>query len=189
MTNNELDDKLQGVLRRYQSNFSEKVYVERYEPPDILMETFGITQELKRENRQFWGRQLGMCWQLLVVELCKHTCLDYSDAIRFGRDEPCDLVVGDDAIDTKYRVGSGDSGTLRKFRQYGALLREAGYRPVFLFVREDNLHAAIRACEAGGWTIYMGSTTFDYLRDKTGFDLLGWLRLHRDNGTFSIDRG
>ena len=37
-------------------------------------------QELKRENKQFWGRQLGMCWQLLVVELCRHTCADYGGA-------------------------------------------------------------------------------------------------------------
>jgi len=81
------------------------------------METFGVTQELKSENKQFWGRQLGMCWQLLVVELCKQNCSDYRDALKFGADEPCDLVLGTDAIDTKYRVGSGDSGTLKNINQ------------------------------------------------------------------------
>ncbi len=165
-----------------------KAYVDDYDSTDILMETFGITQDLKRENKQFWGRQLGMCWQLLVVELCKSTCPDYGDALRFGGDEPCDLVVGADAIDTKYRVGSGDSGTLKKFKQYGKLLQDEGYRPVFLFVREDNLPAAMTACKVGGWSIYTGKSTFGYLREKTEFDLFGWLRHHRDSGTFLIKR-
>jgi hypothetical protein len=123
-----------------------------------------------------------------VTELCKHTCADYGNALRFDADEPCDLVLGSDAIDTKYRVGSGDSGTLKKFKQYGALLKENGYRPVFLFVREDNLPAAMTACEAGGWSVYTGDSTFKYLQEKTGFDLYGWLCHHRDNGTFIIKR-
>ena len=188
MTHSDIDNKLSAILRKYQNNFSAKVYVDDYDSTDVLMETFGITQELKRENKQFWGRQLGMCWQLLVVELCKNTCSDYGDALRFGGDEPCDLVVGTDAIDTKYRVGSGDSGTLKKFKQYGNLLQGEGYRPVFLFVREDNLPAAMTACEVGGWSIYTGKSTFDYLKQKTEFDLFSWLCHHRDNGTFLINR-
>lgn len=188
MTRSEIENKLSAILRKYQNNFSEKVYVDDYDSTDVLMETFGVTQELKRENKQFWGRQLGMCWQLLVIELCKSTCADYGDALRFGADEPCDLVLGTDAIDTKYRVGSGDSGTLKKFKQYGELLQEKGYRPVFLFVREDNLPAAMTACKVGGWSIYTGKSTFDYLREKTGFDLFGWLCLHRDSGTFLVNR-
>lgn len=188
MTHGEIDKKLSAILKKYQGNFSAKEYVDNYDATDVLMETFGVTQELKSENKQFWGRQLGMCWQLLVVELCKQTCSDYHDALKFGADELCDLVLGTDAIDTKYRVGSGDSGTLKKFKQYGELLRENGYRPVFLFVREDNLPAAISACDAGGWSIYTGKETFKYLQDKTGFDLYAWLCHHRDEGTFLINR-
>ena len=188
MTYNELDAKLSGVLKRYQSNFSEKVYVDTYKDTDVLIETFGITQELKRENKQFWGRQLGKCWELLVIKLCRYACDDYADAIRFGIDEPCDLILGSDAIDTKYRVGSGDSGTLKKFRDYGRLLKENGYRPVLLFLREDNLNAAIKAFETGGWTIYTGDSTFKYLHDKTSFNLYDWLCYHRDLGTFLIKR-
>lgn len=188
MTNKDIDQKLSTILRKYQGNFSNKVYTDDYDSTDVLMETFGVTQELKRENKQFWGRQLGMCWQLLVAELCKHTCQDYGDALRFDADEPCDLVLGSDAIDTKYRVGSGDSGTLKKFKQYGALLKEKGYRPIFLFVREDNLPAAMTACEVGGWSVYTGKATFEYLHDKTGFDLYKWLCYHRDNKTFIINR-
>ena len=184
---NELDGMLSDVLRRYQSNFSDKAHFDAYADTDILMETFGVTQELKRENRQFWGRQLGKCWELLVIELCRYACADYRESIRIGVAEPCDLVLGNDAIDTKYRIGSGDSGTLRKFRQYGGLLLESDYRPVMLIVRDDNLPAAIRSCEVGGWTIYTGEATFDYLRNKTGFDIYDWLCRHRDAGTFLIN--
>ena len=188
MTHSDIDQKLSEILRKYQENFTEKVYTDDFDSTDILMEAFGITQDLKRENKQFWGRQLGMCWQLLVVELFRSTCSDFGDALRFGSDEPCDLVVGKDAIDTKYRVGSGDSGTLKKFKQYGKLLQDEGYTPVLLLVRDDNLPAAITACEVGGWTIFTGKATFDYIEQKTGFDLLGWLSNHRDRGTFLINR-
>ena len=184
----DIDLLLSEVMRKYQENFSEKIYVNNYDSTDILMETFGITQDLKRENKQFWGRQLGMCWQYLVVELFKNTYADFSEALRFGKDEPCDLLAGKDAIDTKYRIGSGDSGTLKKFKQYGTLLKSEGYNPVLLFVREDNLPAAIAACVAGGWSIHYGDSTFDYIKDRTGFDLLGWLTHHRDSETFLINR-
>lgn len=189
MTHSDIDKKLSGILKNFQGNFSDKVYVDGYDSTDVLMEAFGITQALKRENKQFWGRQLGVCWQLLVVELCKNMCSDFRGALRFGGDEPCDLVLGKDAIDTKYRVGSGDSGTLKKFKQYGDILRENGYRPVFLFLREDNLPAAMTACQAGGWAVYNGMKTFEYLKDKTGFDLYEWICFHRDQKTFFINRG
>lgn len=188
MTNTDIDKKLSAILKQYQSNFSNKTYVDAYNSTDVLMETFGITQELKRENKQFWGRQLGMCWQLLVKELCKLTCTDYGDALRFNGDEPCDLVLGSDAIDTKYRVGSGDSGTLKKFKQYGSLLKRHGYRPVLLFVREDNLSAAMTAYESVGWSVYKGVSTFKYLQKKTKFNLYDYLCYHRDKGTFIIHR-
>ena len=161
MTHDDIDKKLSDILKKYQGNFSNKIYRDDFDCTDLLMEAFGIMQELKRENKQFWSRQLGMCWQLLVTELCGNTCPDFSDAPGFGRDKPCDLVLGKDAIDTKYRVGSGGSGTLKKFRQYGALLKENNYRPVFLLLREDNLLAAMTACRAGGWSIYTGAGTFN----------------------------
>ncbi len=188
MNANELDIALSDILKRYQSNFSSRGYADVASDTDILMETFGVTQELKRENRQYWGRQLGKCWELLVIALCRYASPDYREAIRIGANEPCDLVLGEDAIDTKYRIGSGDSGTLRKFREYGNLLIQNNYRPVMLILREDSLSAAIRACEVGGWQIYTGEATFEYLLDKTGFDVNEWLREHRDSGTFLIDR-
>lgn len=173
-------DKLQSALDEiivaYQKGFSEKVYSEENDDHDLLMAVYGITPQLKRENRQYWGRELGMCWQRLVVEVCRQTRTDFGPALRIGADEPCDLTVGNRAIDTKYRIGSGDSGTLKKFKAYGPTLVDKGFIPVLLIVREDNLGAAITACNSGGWTVTTGQRTFDYLLELTGFDIKAFLQ-------------
>ena len=152
------------------------------------MDVFGITPDRKRENRQYWGRELGMCWQLLVTNVLSHFCRGYAPAIKVGDDEPCDCCVGKDAIDTKYRIGSGDSGTLKKFKSYGKLLKERGHRPVLLIVREDNLAAALTACGTGGWTVLQGQATFDYVKEMSGFDLLAWLKGCKASKEFFINR-
>ena len=182
----DISQALTNIISRYQTSFSQKVYDTENDDEDPLMGLFGITPELKRENRQYWGRELGMCWQLIVTEVFQHFCEDFGPALRFGTDEPCDLTVGKVAIDTKYRIGSGDSGTLKKFRQYGELLRDQGYDPVFLIVREDNLPAAISACRRGGWTVLVGAPTFDYIEITSGFDLKSFLL--EKAGEFDIRR-
>ena len=159
------------TLDRYGASFKSKVYNAENNDLDVLMEVFGITPELKRENRQYWGRELGMCWQVLVTDLCRATRSDFRHAIRIGHDEPCDLVIGSYAIDTKYRIGSGDSGTLKKFKQYGPLLRENELEPLLLILRLDNLPAAITACRVGGWTVLQGPESFAFLEAETGVDL------------------
>ena len=171
----ELVDNLNNILGKYQTSFTEKVYKEENDDHDLLMDLFSLTPELKRENRQYWGRELGMCWQLLVIEICQYQCSDFSPALRFGADEPCDLIVGKYAIDTKYRIGSGDSGTLKKFKTYGPMLRDHGYEPVLLILRDDNLPAAIKACEKGRWRIFTGDNTFNFIEDMTNFDLKTFL--------------
>ncbi|MBP0013568.1 MAG: hypothetical protein J7525_10690 [Roseofilum sp. SID3] len=127
-----------------------------------------------------------MCWQKLIVELCRQTCDNFAPALRFNGDEPCDLMVGQRAMDTKYRIGSGDSGTLKKFKIYGRLLKEPNYEPILLIVREDNLPAAISACQSGGWTIFTGESTFEYLNQLTGFDLKTYLMAKAS--AYKIDR-
>jgi len=129
-----------------------------------------------------------MCWQLLVTNVLSHHCREYSPAIKIGGDEPCDCCVEKDAIDTKYRIGSGDPGTLKKFKSYGKLLRDRGYRPVLLIVREDNLSAAITACVTGGWTVLQGQATFDYIKELSGFDLRKWPESCKKSGEFFINR-
>ena len=172
-------DKLVGALEQiveeYQRSFSAKEYDEENDDHDLLMDLFGISPELKRENRQYWGRELGMCWQLLVSQVFKLSRDDHGPALRFGADEPCDFTFGKTAVDTKYRIGSGDSGTLKKFKQYGPLLQGKGFEPVFLIVRDDNLPAAMTACRAGGWDVRTGEATFAFVREHTGFDLKAFL--------------
>lgn len=188
MSRNEFEDSLKSILLGYQSSFSNKVYTDRNNESDILMETFGITQDLKRENKQYWGRELGKCWELLVRKVFELRCNEFSPPQKFGKDEPADFFVGQDAIDTKYRVGSGDSGTLKKFKDYGRLLQNEGYNPIFLFLRTDNLPAALTACNAGGWTVYMEKETFKYIQEKTDFNLYEWLERQKEDKTFIIDR-
>lgn len=110
---------LEQILARYQNSFIEKVYAEENEEHDPLRAVFSISPIIKRENRQYWGRELGMCWQLLVIETCKAYCSSFQPAFKVGSDEPCDLIVDGYAIDMKYRIGSGDWGTLKKFKSYG----------------------------------------------------------------------
>lgn len=169
-----IEKKLDVVLDRYKTSFIDKVYSEENDDHDLLMQAFGISPMLKRENRQYWGRELGKCWESLVIEACKISPT-FQPALRIGSDEPCDLIVQNYAIDTKYRIGSGDSGTLKKFKSYGPLLRSKGYEPVFLFLREDNLPAAMTACKVGTWNIYVGKESFNFIKDISGFDLESYL--------------
>lgn len=176
MTPEQFEAQLKVILSQYRNAFTDKEYNEENEDHDILMDVFGITPLLKRENRQYWGRELGMCWQRLVCEAFRLNCVNYKPAVRIGGDEPSDCGIGTDVIDTKYRIGSGDSGTLKKFKQYGKMFQEQGLTPVLLILREDNLPAAIGACKVGGWKIHIGDGTFDYIKAKSKFDLKAWLQ-------------
>lgn len=183
-----IENKLIKTLEKYFQNFEDKIYQDNFDDTDVLMNAFGITQELKSENKQYWGRELGKCWENILRDLFEITCSDFEPPKRFGNDEPADFFCGQDAIDTKYRVGSGDSGTLKKFEYYGKLLQEKNYRPVFLFLRKDNLLSALSKMKAGGWTIYTGEETFDYIKEKTNFDLKQWLIKLEKDGTYKIQR-
>ncbi len=132
--NSTIENQLRSILDQYKTSFSEKIYREENEDFDVLMDVFAITPELKRENRQYWGSQLGRCWQLLVCKLFELCCEDFKPAMKIGSKEPCDCVVGKDAIDTKYRIGSGDQGTLENFQKNAEFFREQGLNPVLLIV-------------------------------------------------------
>jgi hypothetical protein len=163
--------QLQNILKKYQDAFRAKTHENLFGEQDILMEIFGITPEEKREHAEYWGRELGMCWQLLVTEVLRTHCEDYMPPLKLGKDELYDCRVGDIAIDTKYRIGSGDSGTLKKFKQYGKSLAEQGLEPKLLILREDNLPSALTACSQGGWQILVGRSCFEYLHTLSNFDL------------------
>ena len=48
--------KLSDILTRYQKSFVQKSYKDENEDHDVLMDVFGLTPKIKRENRQYWGR-------------------------------------------------------------------------------------------------------------------------------------
>lgn len=160
------------ILQHYANSFKNKEFETLTANPDILMNSFGITSEMVEENKQYWNRELGKCWERVIVKTFEISCpKDFKPALRIGADEPVDFIYKNIAIDTKYRVGSGDSGTLKKFKQYGEKISNLGYEPYFLFLRTDNLPAAITAIQNGGWNILMGEETFSFIKDKTGYDL------------------
>ena len=149
MPSDNFETSLKRILAQYRGSFTSKAYNEENEDHDVLMDVFGLTPLLKRENRQYWGRELGMCWQRLVCEVFRLNCDDYVSATRVGADEPSDCGLGTDIIDTKYRIGSGDSGTLKKFKRYGKMFTRQRLRPVLLILREDNLPAAMGLVRLG----------------------------------------
>ena len=81
--------------------------------------------------------------------------------------------MGEYAVDTKYRLGSGDSGTLKKFKQYAETLKLDGFQPIFLILRTDNLSAALTA--SVDWNVHVGDKSFEFIVQKTGFNLKQWL--------------
>jgi hypothetical protein len=181
-----MTNDLDQILLRYQAAFSKKVYREENDETDILMNVFNITSEMKRENRQYWGRELGMCWQLLVTQVFKNTRDNFALALRSGDDEPYDFGFSNFAVDTKYRIGSGDSGTLKKFKLYGNLLKEKEFTPVLLILRHDNLPSAITACLKGGWQIFTAEGTFEFILTHSGVDLKNYL--NQKAGDFGVAR-
>ena len=57
---NYLATSLDQILNQYKNSFSSKIYNEENDDHDLLMGLFGISPDLKRENRQYWGRELGV---------------------------------------------------------------------------------------------------------------------------------
>lgn len=178
MTVNEADSEMDAVLLAYQAAFEGKTHGRIEGGQDVLMDVFGITPEIKRSNMQYWGRELGMCWQRVVTTALRNYCGDrYAPPVRVGADEPYDCGVDEFAIDTKYRIGSGDAGTLKKLKQYGRDLRAGGRHPVCLLLRTDNLATAIQAMQSGGWKVLTGEDSFAFVSRLTGgLDLQAWLR-------------
>lgn len=166
--------KLKEIIEKYQNSFSAKAYLEENEDIDIIMDLFDISPSLKRENRQYWGRELGMLFELLTCNIFEQV-KGYQPKERIGKDAPFDFILNKMAIDTKYRIGSGDSGTLKKFKKYANDLKQMGYEPVILLFRTDNLPAAITACVNGGWKIIQGEDCLNFIKKHSGFDFKRYL--------------
>jgi hypothetical protein len=165
--------ELDTIFRTYQQKFQNRAEVLPNNEPDILMEVFGITSEQKQKNLQYWHRELGMCWQKVVIEFFREHP-EYSGPIKNGSEEPCDLVLKNYSIDTKYRIGSGDSGTLKKFRENAEYLRGEGYTPLLLVLREDNLIRSVK-----GWEMLTGVETMKFIEEHSGKKFENVLRTYQ----------
>jgi hypothetical protein len=65
-------NRLDAILRQYQSSFADKIYSEENDDHDVLMDVFSLLPVIKRENRQYWGRELGMCCNYLSAKLVEN---------------------------------------------------------------------------------------------------------------------
>ena len=90
-------------------------------------------------------------------------------------DEPCDLVANGFAIDTKYRIGSGDSKFIKQFKENHNLLVDKSYKPVLLILRDDNLNSPINSANKAGWSVMTNQQSFDFIFEQTRFDLKNFL--------------
>ena len=168
------------ILSSYQLSFANKTFITKEETEDILMNTFSLTNHMKKQNKQYWNRELGKCWEKLVISAFENL-KGFGKGIRNNRDEICDLVFNEFGIDTKYCVGSGDSGTLKKFKLYGEKIKNYGKKPVMLFLRDDNLPSAITAIKKGGWRVITGEESLSFIQAHTGFDLKSFLEKNKTN--------
>jgi len=172
---------LESILAQYRDSFNAKQFVPAPDSTDVLMAAFGITPELKKSAIQFWSRELGMCWEHLVSDLFS-SVPQFGPAIKTEFGEPCDFTSAERAIDTKYRLGSGDSGTLRKLASNAHWLKSIGYIPTMLILREDSLHGAIAHMSKAGWEVLQGEDAFNFISAQSGRDLLEILRATRARG-------
>lgn len=62
MSPEQIEVRLSKILKQYGDSFSTKIFGDESSEIDDLMQVYGLTQEIKMENKQYWGRELGMCW-------------------------------------------------------------------------------------------------------------------------------
>lgn len=178
-----LYDDLVSIINDYLESFNKKEIIDIGEDTDLLMDLYGLTADIIKTNKQYWNRELGALFELISTKIFEQLS-EYKPKEKIGNDAPYDFIFKNYAIDTKYRIGSGDAGTLKKFKQYGAQLTGMGYKPVILLFRTDNLKAAITACKKGGWTIYQGEDCFKFIKEHSEFDLKSFLR--KNKGKYAV---
>lgn len=166
---------LEAVLGHYQHAFANKLHARTLGSTDPLMRVLGVSALEKAAASQYWGRELGMCWEHLVRETFRRQGAAIGPSLRRGADTPCDFTTPTDAVDTKYRLGSGDAGTLGKLAGNARWLQEQGLRPVMLILRDDSLPSALARMRRAGWTVLQADVSFDHVQAQTGFDLRTYL--------------
>lgn len=137
---------------------------------DILMNKLGVTPLVKRSNMQLYSSNLGRCWEKLVCSTFEET-----QTGKKSKQREYDIDAESDGIDTKYRVASQDGTKIYKLAANARKLKSFGKKPVMLILRTDNYEAGLRVLRSAGWNIKQGDAALEYIADKTGFSLKGWL--------------
>jgi hypothetical protein len=172
-----------NILTRYQEAFQAKLHHEQLGGMDMLMAAFGLTPQDKAAASQYWGRELGMCWERLVCS-CYAPLPSYEPGLAHATGQPCDFVYGRMAVDTKYRLGSGDAGTLKKLAENARWLKARKYEPVMLFLRTDSLASATSRMRRAGWQVLEAEESFELVKAHTARDLLAELQAVKDSYRF-----
>ena len=133
-------------------------------PPDLLMHAVKMTNAEKAVNVQRASRDLGRAWEILVAGwFALYATERVGDPVLLGRRKPTDVVVGNCAIDTKYRCGSGDGKHTKVQAATAEALKDLGYEPVMLVLRTDSIRANIKAYTHHGWRVLEGKAAFDFI--------------------------
>ncbi len=168
------------ILKDHYHSFTKKIVSEESDKLDELMLVFGIDKHIKSDNKQYWNKQLSRCWRLLVIESLHRNLAEFQGPLIIEKEEICDMVIGRDAIDTRYRIGSLAVVNTKKLKHKATKLENMGLRPVLLILRDDNLPQAITACNYNGWTTIIGKDAYEYIYKLSGFDLKTWLQTRRN---------
>ena len=169
-------EHIKDILLDYQVRFSNKIYSQDNNDYDLLMDAFGISPKLKLENMQYWGRELGACLEkVMKTRMSKSKHYENPIKEKSGR-EPYDFQFRDRAIDVKYRIGSGDAGTIKKWTENAKDIIELGLQPTLLILREDSLESTVSACRRAGWDIYAGEEFYNFSKNRLDFNLKKYLK-------------
>ena len=172
-----LVDIYNEVFAKQEQLFQAKEHDNSLPEEDVLMKRFEITSLDKLTNKQYYNRELGKVFETLCKKTFRHKhndrCKDAPIVKKKGGRtyEPFDLIFDNYAIDFKYRLGSGDSGTLNRLRKSVLWALEKGYEPVYLILREDNLDPVLKALQRLGARIIQGEDTFRFIEEESGVNL------------------
>lgn len=170
----DLSAQLSPTIAKYTALFTRQVYNEEPFQSDILLEAFHLSPVVIRQHKQYWHRHLGACWERLVKSVFS-SHVSYQGTIRLKNKSPCDFTFDKIAVDTKYRLGSGDSGTMGKLSRNAQWLKSMGFEPMMLILREDNLPQAIARMQGAGWAVLCADASFKFIARHGDFDLKAYL--------------
>ena len=159
-----------SIASEYRTFFTKSPPILEVPYIDPLMKAVGIEDLSDYQlRRQYYSRHLGAMWERLV----RHAC-GGGQHVYAGEDtrlELADVIMGEWAIECKYRVGSGEPTFGRRLANKGIKLQERGYRPVLLVARSDSLPILSAIAAKGNWLLLQGAESFRWIEEQTGVDV------------------